>query len=249
MINLIEMTQEEVNNTYYLVKDYLRKRDEKEYLTDFDKLPGLDKVRVLASSRLLRKRAEAIISEVTNDLLDLESDIGVLRGLEHRIKPFTSIVEKTVADSVDYGGSYERAARNINDSVRFTFVIPDNIYVEKIDECLHTLEDLGYQVVEFKNKWKKIEFKGISVRLAAKNNEDIFEIQFHTPLAYKIKEGDDRESKEHSTRSLYQVSRDESAPEWLRLKADKLRIYLQTFIEVPVGALDYTFEPNIRRVK
>ena len=243
------MTQEEVNNTYYLVKDYLRKRDEKEYLTDFDKLSLYDKIRVLTGSKLLRKRAEAIIREVTNDLLDLEGDIGVLRGLEHRIKPFASIVEKTVADSVDYGGSFERAARNINDSVRFTFVIPDDVYVEKIDECLHTLEDLGYQVVEFKNKWNKQEFKGINVRLVAKNNEDIFEIQFHTPLAYKIKEGDDRESKEHSTRSLYQVSRDESAPEWLRLKADKLRIYLQTFIEVPVGALDYTYEPNIRRMK
>ena len=124
---MVEMTQDEVNNTYYLVKSYLRKRDEKEYLTEFDRLSSTDKMRVLISSKLLRKKAESIISEVTNDLLDIESDIGELKGLEHRLKPFTSIVEKTISDSVDYGGSFERASRNINDSVRFTFVIKDDL--------------------------------------------------------------------------------------------------------------------------
>ena len=94
-----------------------------------------------------------------------------------------------------------------------------------------------------------MEFKGINVRLVAKNNEDIFEIQFHTPIAYKIKEGDNEASRKYSTRSLYQVSRDDSAPEWLRLKADKLRIYLQQFIEVPNGALEYNYNPEIRRLK
>ena len=243
------MSQEEVNNTYYLVHNYLKKREEKEYLTDYDKLSATDKLRVLACSRLSKLRAETIGVEVTSDIIDLESDIGELKGLEHRIKPFASIVEKTVSDSIDYNGSYERAARNINDTLRFTFVIPDNLYIDKIDECLHKLESMGYQVIEFKNKWNSIEFKGINVRLVAKNNEDIFEIQFHTPIAYKIKEGDDLTSGKYSTRSLYQVSRDDSAPEWLRLKADKLRIYLQQFIEVPVGALEYTYNPEIRRVK
>ncbi|MBQ8891523.1 MAG: hypothetical protein IJ068_01500 [Bacilli bacterium] len=246
---MIDMSQDEVNNTYYLVQNYLKKRESKEYLSDYDKLPPTDKLRVLACSRLLRKRAEAIITEITSDVIDLESDIGVLKGLNHRIKPFSSIVEKTVADSLDYNGSYERAANNINDLIRFTFVIPDNLYINNIDQCLHRLESMGYQVIEFKNKWNSKEFKGINVRLAAKNNEDVFEIQFHTPLAYKIKEGDDPESKKHSTRSLYQVSRDESAPVWLRLKADKLRMYLQQFIEVPEGAIEYTYDPEIRRVK
>ena len=242
------MTQSEVNNTYFLVKDYLRRRDE-ENLTEFDKLSETDQYRVLVSSMLLKKRAEAVVSEITNDLLDIECNIGVLKGLEYRLKPFSSIVEKTISDSVDYNGSYERAARNINDSIRFTFVIPDDIYVLKIDECLHTLESMGYQVIEFKNKWNKLEYKGISARLTDKKNDNIFEIQFHTPLAYKIKEGDDLESQEHSTRSLYRVSRDDGAPEWLRLKVDKLRIYLQSFIETPEGALDYMYDSQIRRVR
>ncbi len=243
------MTQEEVNNTYYLVKDYLKKRDEKEYPTDFDKLITEDKYLALLYSKLVQKKAKLIEPEITNDLMRIQNDIGILKGLEHRVKPFSSILEKTVSDSVDYDGSYFRSSKNINDSVRYTFVIPEDIYIEKVDECLHKLEDLGYQVIALKNKWGSIEFKGINARLVAKNNDDIFEIQFHTPMAYRIKEGNDSKERENSTRTLYQVSRDKAAPEWLRLRADKLRIYLQTFINVPEGALDYMYDPEIRRRK
>lgn len=243
---VIDLTQEEVRNTYRLVKQYLKKREEKIYTTDIDKLTSTDKLLAIIYSKLVRKKAEQLEPEITNDLLSIESDIGILKGLEHRVKPFSSILEKTVADSVDYNGSYKRASSNINDSIRYTFVINDNDYVEKVDSCLHTLEDMGYTIIALKNKWNSIEFKGINVRLVAKNNNDIFEIQFHTPLAYRIKEGEDKESRENSTRMLYQVSRDKAAPKWLRLKADKLRIYLQTFIEVPEGAIEYMYDPEIK---
>ena len=243
------MNQEEVNSTYILVKRYLKKREEKEYPTDFDSLTSIDKLLALMYSELVKKKALAIEEDITHDLISLQSEIGILKGLEHRIKPFSSILEKTVADSHDYNGSYERASKNINDSVRYTFVIPDDIYIEKIDECLHRLEEIGYQVVEFKNKWGSSEFKGINVRLVAKNNDDIFEIQFHTPIAYRIKEGEDAETSDKSTRALYQVSRDKMAPQWLRLRADKLRRYLQTFITIPIGALEYEYDRDIRRSK
>ena len=243
------MTQEEVNNTYCLVKRYLKKREDKEYPTDYDFLTPSDKFLALTYSKLASKKAIEIEGEITNDLLEIQNEIGVLKGLEHRIKPFSSILEKTVADSVDYKGSYERAAKNINDSVRYTFVIDDDEYIEKVDLCLHKLEELGYQVVDLKNKWSSVEFKGINARLVDKNNENIFEIQFHTPIGYRIKEGDDSSSVEKSTRTLYQVSRDKRAPEWLRLKADRLRIYLQTFIKIPNGALEYMYDPEIRRLK
>lgn len=240
------MKQEEVNNTYRLVKKYLKDREEKVYPTDFDLLTSTDKLLALTYAKLVRKKALAIEGEITSDLINIQSDIGILKGLEYRVKPFESILEKTVADSVDYNGSFERASKNINDSVRYTFVIPDIEYISKVDSCLHKLEDLGYQVIALKNKWSSTEFKGINARLVAKNNDDIFEIQFHTPLAYRIKEGDDAITRENSTRILYKVSRDKRAPQWLRLKADRLRIYLQTFIDIPDGAIDYMYDPEIR---
>ena len=243
------MTQEEINSTYNLVIDYLRKRNEKIYPSDFDKLPPTDKFLALTCSVLTKKKADLVEPEITKDLLNLQGEIGILKGLEHRVKSISSILEKVVSDSLDYNGSFKRAANNINDSVRYTFVIPDELYIEKVDDCLHKLESLGYQVIDLKNRWNSIEYKGINVRLVSKNKDDIFEIQFHTPLAYRIKEGDDLERKENSTRTLYQVSRDKGAPEWLRLKADKLRIYLQTFIKIPEGAIDYMYNPEIRRSK
>ena len=243
------MTEDEVNNTYDLVNRYLTKRDKREYLTYYDNLISSDKMLVLTYAKLVEKRARKAEVEISEDLVSFQNEIGTLMGFEHRIKPFNSILEKIISDSHDYDGSYERAAKNINDSVRYTFVIPDSDYILKIDECLHKLEELGYQIIELKNKWGSLEFKGINVRLVDKKNENIFEIQFHTPMAYMIKEGIDDKTKEKSTRTLYQVSRDLNAPEWLRLKADKLRIFLQTFINVPEGALDYMYDYDIKRSK
>lgn len=243
------MRQEEINNTYYLVESYLQQKEEKQLPTAFDKLTTTDKLLALTHSKLIYKKAITCEKEITLDLIDMQAEIGDLKGIEHRVKPFSSLLDKVVSDASDYKGSFQRAANNISDSVRYTFVIPDEEYITKIDECLHKLELMGYQVIEVKNNWNNIEYKGINVRLTTKNNEEIFEIQFHTPIAYRIKEGDDNNTKSKSTRNLYLVVRDKTAPEWLRAKANRLRIYLQSFINIPDGAIDYEYNSEIRRKK
>ena len=243
-----KLTIEECNIINRQVKEYLRQREEKQYPSEYDLLNTGDKLLVLFYSKLVRKNAEVIEEEITNDLKVLEkSGIGTLKSLKHRLKPMASIVEKIVSDSEDYDNSYERAANNICDAVRYTFVINDDLYTEKIDECLHKLEEMGYEVIDLKNKWDSKEYKGINVRIVAKNKKDIFELQFHTPFAYRIKEGPNENSTEGSTRDLYRVSRDKHAPKWLRLKADRLRIYLQSFINIPEGIIGYMYDPDIKR--
>lgn len=242
------LTQEECNIIYNQVKDYLRQREEKQYPTEYDSLNTGDKLLVLFYAKLVRKNAEAIEEEITKDLKFLEANgIGTLKSLKHKLKPMASIVEKIVSDSEDYDNSYERAAKNICDAVRYTFVINEELYTEKVDECLHKLEEMGYEIIDLKNKWDSKEYKGINVRIISKNKKDIFELQFHTPLAYRIKEGPNENSTEGSTRDLYRVSRDKNAPKWLRLKADKLRIYLQSFINIPDGVIGYMYDPNVKR--
>lgn len=242
------LTFEECNAINQEVKDYLKKREEKKYLSSYDLLNPTDKLLVLFHSKLISKKAESIEEEITRDLKVLESEgIGRLKALEHRLKSMSSILEKVVADSRDYNGSYERAANNICDAVRYTFIINQDLYTINLEKCLHKLEDMGYEVVDFKNKWDNKEYKGINVRIVSKNKEDIFELQFHTPLSYRIKEGAKDNSTEGSTRDLYRVSRDKDAPKWLRLKADRLRRYLQSFIEIPNGVIGYNFESGIKR--
>lgn len=242
------LTIDECNLIYRQVKDYLQKREEKIYNTKYDLLNTSDKLLVLLYSKLLRKKAEEIEEDTTKDLVFLEqSGIGILKSLENRLKPISSIVEKITNESINYNGSFERAANFMYDTLRYTFVINDDIYLEKLDECLHKLESMGYLVIDLKNKWSDEYYKDINVRVVSKNKKDIFEIQFHTPLSYRIKEGVNEESKKNSTRDLYRVSRDREAPRWLRARADDLRRYLQTFIKIPDGIIDYTYNSNIKR--
>lgn len=259
MMSIDSMTIEECLSIKRDVEEYLRSKQNKEQITSYDLLSDHDKLLVLMYAKLLSKKAEEMEPGITKDLKDLELDgIGKLVSLEHRKKTITSIIEKIIADSKSerYKGSYKRAADNICDTVRYTFIIPDDIYTEKLDECLHMLEDMGYEVIDFKNKWGELAYKGVNVRISTKDHKEIFELQFHTPLGYRIKEGvsygdttkvDETPFKIGSTRSLYQVSRDDDAPEWLRIRADRLRSYLQTFIDTPKGILDYMYDRDIKR--
>ena len=238
-----DMTQDEINNVYYLVMQYLQEKSEKNYPSEFDLLNESEQEMIISYCKEIRRRALEYEPSITDDLIDMELEIGTLMELEHRIKPLESIIKKTVSDGI--GGNYQEAASKLKDIVRYTFVVNDNIYVLKIDECLHRLENMGYQVLEFKNNWDKPYFKGINVRLATKDSQNIFEIQFHTPFAYRTKEGTDLESKKSSTRNLYIVSKDRKAPEWLRLQVNRLRRHLQSYIKIPEGAIGYRYNSNV----
>ena len=226
----------------------MEKKEKREYPRSFDLLTSTDKLLALMYSELVKKKALSIEEEITRDLISLQSEIGTLKGLEHRIKERDRIIDKIISDSADYDGEFSDAASNIRDIIRFTFVIPDELYVKKIDECLHRLEELGYVVVEIKNSWKREDYKDINVRLRALNGVDVFEIQFHTPISYRVKEGDDESSKENSTRILYNVYRDTECNPFLRAKIKQLRIFLQTMVPAPTGALEYEFKSRRKEV-
>ena len=186
------------------------------------------------------KRAEQAISMDLNELLPI-GGVNRFAEFKKRLKPMDSLRRKIIADSKDYGGSYRRAAHNICDSVRYTIIIgDDDSYVNQVDEYLHNLEDLGYEVVDFKNNWGKPYYQGINVRIASRFNSDmIFEIQFHTTFGYEIKEG--------FTRTLYKVSRDTLAPHSLRVRANQLRKFLQSKVPVPINAVGYDYDPEVKR--
>lgn len=98
---------------------------------------------------------------------------------------------------------------------------------------------MGYDVIDVKNNWGKPAYQGINVRLAVSENNDLFELQFHTPVGYQIKEG--------NTRDLYQVIREESAPLELKTRANNLKNFIQTKVIAPVDALGYQYDSEIKR--
>lgn len=231
------------------VEEYFEIRDDvQEYLnsdtyknnSSYQRLNSSHKKVVSNYANLVYENSKLIEPTISRDMQILVSDLdGYLVSFDHRLKTVDSIRRKIIADSKDYNGSYHRAALNLCDSVRYTIVIDDHLYVDKVDDYLHKLEDMGYLVLDVKNNWGKAFYQGINTRIVAKNHEDIFEVQFHTPVSYQI--------KEKNTRDLYLVIRDEFAPLELQVRANKLRKLLQTRVVAPENAKEYQYDPDVKR--
>ena len=237
-----DITVEEYLQIREDVNVYLEKK-KKNNITSFDKLPDeRHKKIVLDNAKLVYEKSKLIEPSISKDLDSLLKEIGgEFKSFDHRIKDIESLKRKIIADSKEYDGSYSRAAHNLCDGVRYTIILDDSLYVEKADLYLHKLEELGYLVVDFKNNWGKDLYQGYNIRICCPYNDEIFELQFHTPYGYQIKEG--------STRDLYQIARDDDiSPKVIELKknCNKLRKLFQQSVKIPPGAKEYEFEHIVK---
>ena len=247
----ISLTMEEYFDIRESVEDYLRRMREREEATERDgKKPSfytglsdkdIEFVERLASE--LYKILEQNEPIISRDILILLKEIGgEIKGFEHRFKTMFSIKRKIVSDSKGCEGDYRRACENLTDAIRYTIVIDDDNYVKYVDKYLHRLvDDMGYEIFNFKNNWGKPFYQGYNVKIKTPSGQ-IFELQFHTPYGYLVKEG--------STRDLYQVARDdytEGDAKEVKQKANRLRKFLQQTVSIPPGALEYKFEKKIKK--
>lgn len=213
----------------------------KNNISSYDRLPT-DKHRqiVLKNAELVYDRSRLIEPGISKDLSTLiEDGISEFKSLDHRLKDIEGLKRKIISDSKDYEGSFSTAAKNLRDGVRYTIVLPDELYVFKTDEYLHKIEDMGYIIEEFKNCWGKPLYQGFNVIIKCPSSDDCFELQFHTPFGYQIKEG--------STRDLYQVVRDDDMSSEvieLKKKANKLRRIFQGSVPIPEGAKEYSYSSD-----
>jgi len=237
-----EITVEEYIKIREDISSFLEERA-KTNISSFDKLPtNKHKQIVLKNAEIVLEKSKLIEPTISKDLFTLtEFGISEFKSLEHRIKDLEGLKRKIISDSKDYEGSFSKAAEHLRDGVRYTIVLPDDMYVLKTDEYLHKIEDMGYTIEEFKNCWGKPLYQGFNVIIKCPNTDDCFELQFHTPFGYQIKEG--------STRDLYQVVRDDDiSPEVIELKqkANKLRRIFQGSVPIPDGAKEYDYNSDKR---
>ena len=219
---------------YFLSDSYRNKQDE------YSKLSDSKKKEVDECSDRVYNNACLIAPGITEDIQSLVSDNeGMLLPLDHTIKTKESLRRKIISDSIDYFGNYSMAAGLLRDSVRYTIILDDSNYTKKVDEYLHKLEEMGYQNIVVKNNWDDLKCRGINTKIKTKDGKTFFELQFHTPMGYQVKEG--------STRDLYQIIREMQADSNLRDRASKLRKLLQSKINIPYGALDYQYDSNSKR--
>lgn len=185
------------------------------------------------------KRAEFYSYILTKELLELQEEhISYFAELDQRLKKKERIIEKIQEKMTVDKMKLKDATASIRDVLRYTIIVDDKVYVSKVDEYLNRIEDMGYEVVRFKNAWGNEYYQGINVSFMD-NEGFIFEIQFHTPNGYAIKEG--------KLRDVYTIIRNPNSPKDLVEKSNAIRRYYQAQVRVPDGAKDYEYQSNIKR--
>ena len=107
-------------------------------------------------------------------------------GLEYRVKSRESHLRKIVANYRPDGTTYE-----VKDILRYTYTAEPNNLVQKTLASIDGFAKDGYDTVEVKNTWLNplSPYKGINTTIRASNGQK-FELQYHTPQSFALKDGD-----------------------------------------------------------
>lgn len=229
-INQLQIIEYEKEVTYYLTN----------VLPTIEKaIPPSISLEIETAVDYIELRAKFYSNIITNELLSLQEEhVSYFVELDQRLKKRERIIEKIVQKMNIDNMSIKDASNGIKDSLRYTIVVDDCVYVEKVDEYLRKIEDMGYKVVNLKNKWGDEFYQGINVFFADELGFK-FEIQFHTPNGYTIKEG--------KLRDVYTIIRDENSPEDLVKKCNEIRKYYQAQVRIPKGAMDYQYSSYVKK--
>lgn len=113
-----------------------------------------------------------------------------LRGVENRRKVCTSIARKLKVISLAEDVLVDVALKQATDCIRYTVVYDRLVYTAEVRATLQMLDALeSFQVETVINYWKFDDcFRGVYVVVRLGEGALPFEIQFHTPESYEVKE-------------------------------------------------------------
>lgn len=139
--------------------------------------------------------------KITADLQRaVENTGGELTGLDYRLKTESSYnrkVEKEIVDinkeaakrGIKYSATQADAVGNMRDVVRYTSLSSKETLVDDFNDIVKGLEKDGYSLVRVKNTFKPdAPYKGINCILQDADGY-CFELQFHTPQSFELKNG------------------------------------------------------------
>lgn len=160
--------------------------------------------------------------------IEVEDPHRHLAGFDNRLKEKDRLGEKVAFDMRKKGISADEAFANVKDAIRYTLCYPDDRYTEGVYADCGRLVAEGFELVERRNSWTHDEYKGINSRWRVPQNEQLFEVQFHTEASYQAKA---------STHWAYEKLRVGAPPD----KQDELRQYQRDVaarVPIPPGAPD-----------
>lgn len=173
---------------------------------------------------------------ITADLTKISNDTGVpMVGLEYRVKTKKSFMRKVGTDSQHSLDTQviTDTIKSTNDVIRYTYQDNALNLSNSYKDVTDALAKKGYKAVRVKNTWldKRSAYKGVNCIFQSPDGQK-FEIQFHTPESFKVKDG--------PMHKLYEEARKDTTSPERRAELNKKMFELSAQLEVPV---------NIDRIK
>lgn len=154
-----------------------------------------------------------------------------LAGLEHRLKERYRVEEKVDHDIQKRGVTAAEALAAMKDTIRYTYVYPDNQYSNGAVADCERIKAAGFELIDSRNWWPHDEYKGLNSWWRVPDNGQLFEVQFHTQASLDAKE---------ETHAAYERLRTlpHDHAEVRDLRAFQREVTAK--IPIPPGALDIT---------
>ncbi|CTP86177.1 hypothetical protein XTPLMG730_1368 [Xanthomonas translucens pv. phlei] len=145
---------------------------------------------IALQAQALMTRARAMEPKVTDMLSRVAaSHGGRLEGTQHQLKSHGSLLEKLERQMALKKQTLEEAVAGMNDALRYSLVLEPQDFTAGLRGVLAALDDQGHVRVKLSNRFSmhREPFKAVNVTLRSPEGA-FWEIQFHTPHTFQLKE-------------------------------------------------------------
>ncbi len=145
---------------------------------------------IALKAQALLRRARQMEPQVTDMLQNIAARHGgQLAGTQHQLKSYGSLQEKLKQRVALKKQTLEEAAAGVNDALRYSVVLEPQDFTAGLRATLAALDDQGHARVKLTNQFTDYPpvFKAINVTLRSPEGA-LWEIQFHTPETFALKE-------------------------------------------------------------
>ncbi|WP_372469391.1 XopAD/skwp family type III secretion system effector [Xanthomonas dyei] len=145
---------------------------------------------IASEAQALLTRARRMEPQVTDMLRGVaERHGGQLAGTQHQLKSLGSLKEKLTQRMALKKQTLEEAAAGVNDALRYSVVLEPQDFTAGLRAVLAALDDRGHARIRLTNQFTRhlAPFKAINVTLRSPEGA-LWEIQFHTPETFGLKE-------------------------------------------------------------
>ncbi|ADL04237.1 hypothetical protein [Lacrimispora saccharolytica] len=154
--------------------------------------------------------------KITRQVRAMAKKAGMeMAGMENRMKSRDSYLQKIQRKYGPGCQDYE-----VKDILRYTYTASAEELTKKTLKAMELYWKSGYDTVEIKNYWldRQSPYKGINTTLRSPDGQ-IFELQYHTPESFSIKNG-----KMHELYEMQRPIKDLSSKEYQELWNQMLQI-------------------------